>query len=66
MWIAALVLSVVPFIATLFMDNYYLGDTHNAVENTLVSGEHVGKTAAGSDDEGMPLLSRFFSTKTRR
>lgn len=31
-------MSFIPFIGTLFMENYYLGETQNAVEDTLITG----------------------------
>ena len=42
MVIAATVLSVFPIICALFMPDYFLGDTQNAVEDVDLTGEHVG------------------------
>lgn len=39
--IAALVLACLPFVASLFMPNFYLGKQQNAVTNTGLDGERV-------------------------
>ncbi|KAK0103836.1 hypothetical protein ONS96_004946 [Cadophora gregata f. sp. sojae] len=39
--IAALVLSAIPLLATLFMPNFYLGEQQNAVTNTGLDGERI-------------------------
>lgn len=41
MVIAATVLSILPVICALFMPDYYLGNTQNAVENIDLTGEQV-------------------------
>ena len=45
MIIAATVLAIIPIILALFLPNWYLGDTQNAVDEANLEGE-VPKTKA--------------------
>jgi len=56
LWLFALITSVLPVIAALFLPNYYLGDAHNAVEgNQPHSPRAPTAVGAGSRGEWMPL-----------
>lgn len=51
--LTALLLAVVPLLATFFMPDYYLGEQQNAVTNTGLDGEFVN-VPKRETDEGLP------------
>lgn len=51
MCVAATAFAVVPLVLSLFMPNWYLGDTQNAVEGVNLAGERT-------DEEGRPTETR--------
>jgi len=46
LWLWAVFLSIPPVIAALFLPNYYLGDTHNAIDGLSSSAEHPSRSGA--------------------
>jgi hypothetical protein len=67
--ITALVLAGIPFIATFFMPDFYLGKQQNAVTNTGLDGEAVAVPQRQSEGEGLgnenetpkPFYSRWLN-----
>ncbi|PWN41064.1 MFS general substrate transporter [Ceraceosorus guamensis] len=54
LFLAATIVSVVPLLAGLFMPNYYLGKSHNKIENTDVGGRRVAGEGPGNDPTTAP------------
>ncbi|KAF6745245.1 drug:h+ antiporter [Ephemerocybe angulata] len=64
MCIAATVFAVPPLIIALFMPNWYLGDSQNAVEGVDLAGNRVGEPGVAGEEAGLNEERGVTATRT--